>query len=468
MAIIDKITIKNPNSGSSTDYDIGAASLNIKYKSTSVYDELNTLNTNKVDKHQTGGYEDRLMTKAEADKLADLQNVQPDWNQSDNTQKDYIKNKPKVATLDENNKVPIEQLPSYVDDVIEYASIEAFPVTGENGKIYVAIDTNKTYRWSGTIYVEISESLALGETSSTAFAGNRGKAIEDKIPSNASASNKFATIADIPIISYPVSSVNSKTGTVILTASDIGAISTSDKGIVNGVATLDSNGKISSSQIPSTLTGGTIHKAEFEMERYSSDESGIKAMILALGDFLGEIEYSLDPSIPHKYLSKKAQIMHIELSDPMYNYDNHNNSDVYWFQPSNTSYTPYVNEPRFTLTYGKYIHDVPTDYSIDAKYSEYTFTMPMENFYGSTQFAYPLRATLNLPGIEVRTNNGNVNNTVINYIYNYVKFIRFKDYMCSSTGSNEYINVTTGNYIEYKDFVSNIPMQIITVYYFDI
>jgi hypothetical protein len=103
-----------------------------------------------------------------------------------------------VATLDSSGKVPQSQLPSYVDDVLEYANLASFPVTGESGKIYVALDTNKTYRWSGSTYVEIAQGLALGETSSTAFAGNRGKAIEDKIPSNASSSNKLATMADLP------------------------------------------------------------------------------------------------------------------------------------------------------------------------------------------------------------------------------------------------------------------------------
>lgn len=72
--------------------------------------------------------------------------------------------------------IPASYLPSYVDDVIEAASLSAFPKTGESGKIYVALDTNLTYRWSGTTYVEISPSLALGETSNTAYAGDKGKA----------------------------------------------------------------------------------------------------------------------------------------------------------------------------------------------------------------------------------------------------------------------------------------------------
>lgn len=84
-----------------------------------------------------------------------------------------------VAELDATGKVPSTQLPSYVDDVEEYDNKVAFPETGEAGKIYIAKDTNLTYRWSGTQYVEISASLALGETSSTAFRGDWGKIAYD-------------------------------------------------------------------------------------------------------------------------------------------------------------------------------------------------------------------------------------------------------------------------------------------------
>lgn len=92
-----------------------------------------------------------------------------------------------VAELDSGGKVPTSQLPSYVDDVLEYARMSAFPATGETGKIYVAKDTNLTYRWSGSAYVEISPSLALGETSSTAYRGDRGKAAYDHAQARGSA-----------------------------------------------------------------------------------------------------------------------------------------------------------------------------------------------------------------------------------------------------------------------------------------
>ena len=84
-----------------------------------------------------------------------------------------------IATLDSGGKVPTSQLPSYVDDVLEYSSLSNFPVTGESGKIYVALDDNKTYRWSGSTYVEISQGVVLGETEHTAYRGDRGKIAYD-------------------------------------------------------------------------------------------------------------------------------------------------------------------------------------------------------------------------------------------------------------------------------------------------
>lgn len=117
-----------------------------------------------------------------------------------------------VAELDANGKIPSSQLPSYVDDVIEgyyydskfYEDSEhTTEITGTTGKIYVDLPTNKTYRWSGSGYTEISESLALGETSSTAYRGDRGKTAYDHATDSSrhttaetSGLYKFATTAE--------------------------------------------------------------------------------------------------------------------------------------------------------------------------------------------------------------------------------------------------------------------------------
>lgn len=94
-----------------------------------------------------------------------------------------------LASLDGTGKVPAAQLPSYVDDVLEgymhtdgkfyKEETHVTVITGESGKIYVDLKTGKTNRWSGTAFAEISESLALGETASTAFPGDKGKEAYD-------------------------------------------------------------------------------------------------------------------------------------------------------------------------------------------------------------------------------------------------------------------------------------------------
>lgn len=120
-----------------------------------------------------------------------------------------------VAELDSNGKVLTAQLPSYVDDVLEYTDISVFPTVGETGKIYVDTTTNKTYRWSGSTYIEISESIALGETSSTAYRGDRGKIAYDHsqsahAPADAEANvqadwNETDTTSDAYILNKPSS-----------------------------------------------------------------------------------------------------------------------------------------------------------------------------------------------------------------------------------------------------------------------
>lgn len=92
-----------------------------------------------------------------------------------------VTGKPNVATLGSDGKVPASQLPAYVDDVLEYANKNSFPATGEAGKIYVDLSTNLTWRWSGTTYVQISPSLALGHTSSTAFPGDEGLQLDEYV-----------------------------------------------------------------------------------------------------------------------------------------------------------------------------------------------------------------------------------------------------------------------------------------------
>lgn len=113
------------------------------------------------------------------------------------------------ASLDSKGLIPSSQLPAYVDDVIEVATFDELPEVGEAGKIYVTLDTNLTYRWSGTRYIEISQSLALGETSSTAYAGDKGKYLKDV--SDSLPSDIITSINYLPSTNYVNIMGNKKT-----------------------------------------------------------------------------------------------------------------------------------------------------------------------------------------------------------------------------------------------------------------
>ena len=81
-------------------------------------------------------------------------NIQTQLDTKQNTSEKGIANG--YASLDGSGTVPSTQLPSYVDDVEEYADFASLPVTGESGKIYITIDDNKQYRWTGSAYIDIS------------------------------------------------------------------------------------------------------------------------------------------------------------------------------------------------------------------------------------------------------------------------------------------------------------------------
>lgn len=101
-----------------------------------------------------------------------------------------------VATLGADGKVPASQLPSFVDDVIEAANFAALPETGEAGKIYVTLNDNKTYRWGGSAYAEISASVALGETQGTAYEGSKGAALKTAFDAHEADTDIHVTTSD--------------------------------------------------------------------------------------------------------------------------------------------------------------------------------------------------------------------------------------------------------------------------------
>lgn len=265
-----------------------------------------------------------------------------------------------VAELGSDGKVPSSQLPSYVDDVLEFDTIDpsawdewvggesyavgdlvkitnggtvtgyvcevanssatfdptewreatVFPLIGESGKIYVATDTNKSYRWNGTTYITISSDLALGETEKTAYRGDRGKAAYDhsqakgneyasgfyKVQTNAEGHVTGATpvqksdITDLgipgsqPDITGKADKVTGGTENNFAGLDDNGNlkdsgkkasdfIASSEKGANNGVATLGADGKVPAAQLPAGQT--TVSKIKMNNQEAPMDSSGV-------------------------------------------------------------------------------------------------------------------------------------------------------------------------------------------------
>lgn len=163
-----------------------------------------------------------------------------------------------VATLGSDGKIPSNQLPSYVDDVLEYAKLSSFPTTGETGKIYVALDTNIVYRWSGSAYVEISSSLALGETSSTAYRGDRGKIAYDHSQSAHAPSNAQANVIETVKVNGTALTPSSK-------AVDI-SVPTNTNQLANGAGFITASSSAVTNKVVanSAITGATKCKITYD------------------------------------------------------------------------------------------------------------------------------------------------------------------------------------------------------------
>jgi len=169
-----------------------------------------------------------------------------------------------VATLDSSGFVTSSQLPSYVDDVVEYANLAGFPVTGETSKIYVALDTNKIYRWSGSAYIEISP-----------------------VAGNADTATKLATARSISATgdaTWSVSFDGSANVSSALTLATTGVSAGTYKSV-----TVDTKGRITAGTNPTTLSGYGITDALSNSS--TSTQSG----------YFGDI-FLYDDSTPSHYL----------------------------------------------------------------------------------------------------------------------------------------------------------------------
>jgi phage-related tail fiber protein len=138
-----------------------------------------------------------------------------------------------VATLDGTGRIPAAQLPSYVDDVLEFANLAALPATGEAGKIYITLDNNATLRWTGTVYVAVGagtgtadSALILTTARNIAITGDATWNVNFNGGANVTAA---LTLANSGVVAgtYPKVTVDAKgrvTGGAALVAADIPAL----------------------------------------------------------------------------------------------------------------------------------------------------------------------------------------------------------------------------------------------------
>ena len=162
-----------------------------------------------------------------------------------------------VASLDENKLVPTTQLPSYVDDVLEFNTLSVFPATGETGKIYVDIATNKTYRWSGSTYIYITSGAV------DSVAGKTG------VVTLAKADVGLGNVDNTSDASKPVA-----------TTSVNGIMSSTDKTKLDAITGTNTGDQINITGNAATATNATNHIADVTGDVHGATNANTSNMIV--------------------------------------------------------------------------------------------------------------------------------------------------------------------------------------------
>ena len=280
-----------------------------------------------------------------------------------------------VASLDASGRIPASQIPGGFDNIEEYDNLAAFPTTGEEGKIYVAKDTNLTYRWTGSQYVEISPSLALGETATTAYRGDRGKVAYDhsQVSGNSTIHHTHAnkdlldsytqTEADLAnavakvhehgnksvldgITSAKVTSWDAKASTSVATTSANGLMSKTDKSKLDGISSGANKSDVSYANSKLTKTIDGTSSDVFAASEIITDTN-------TFGNFAAVTDVNIDGAIYHTYWKIAPTSSNI-----VYGFAAHPSTGILFRIQNNKG------------KYYAYRYDTNTTYNFDGTYNE--------------------------------------------------------------------------------------------------
>tara|TARA_R100001463_G_scaffold13162_15_gene35306 strand:- start:1270 stop:3345 length:2076 start_codon:yes stop_codon:yes gene_type:complete len=255
------------------------------------------------------------------------------------------------AGLDSAGKVANAQLPSYVDDVEEYANFASFPGTGETGKIYVAIDTGDVYRWSGSAYVQINDAVTSADQA-TKLATARNINLTGPITGTASfdgtANANIATSLDL----------SSKSTSNLSEGSNLYYTDTRARGAVSGTGSINYN---SGTGVISYTQGDTDTVSEGSNNLYFTNA---RAQSVIDSNSAGFITASSSSALTNKtgnirqwtndagYITSETDSQTLTFSDPNLSISGGNSVDLSALTPTSLAFSAITSTPTTLAGYG--------------------------------------------------------------------------------------------------------------------
>ena len=255
------------------------------------------------------------------------------------------------AGLDSAGKVANAQLPSYVDDVEEYANFASFPGTGETGKIYVAIDTGDVYRWSGSAYVQINDAVTSADQA-TKLATARNINLTGPITGTASfdgtANANIATSLDL----------SSKSTSNLSEGSNLYYTDTRARGAVSGTGSINYN---SGTGVISYTQGDTDTVSEGSNNLYFTNA---RAQSVIDSNSAGFITASSSSALTNKtgnisqwtndagYITSETDSQTLSFSNPNLSISGGNSVDLSALTPTSLAFSAITSTPTTLAGYG--------------------------------------------------------------------------------------------------------------------